>query len=342
MKIAVLGLGFMGSTHIKAWRKIPGAELAAVVSRDERRLSGDLTAVQGNLGGAGEKLDFSAVARYTCAEDAVRDPSVEAVDICLPTSLHERIALLALASGKHVLVEKPLALDGSSADRMVAAAERHGRILMAAQVLRFIAPYRAAADILHSGRLGTVRAAIFRRRCAAPAWSAWLTDPAQSGGGVFDLLIHDIDFCVHAFGKPDAVIASGYEDLARGIDWIVAQFWYPSIGAVALSGGWHHPASYPFSMEFTILSDGGTLEFDSAGAPLAEYGADGRPHPLEVPFEASATDGYRAELEYFMDCATHGRKPLKCPPEESAAAVKLAILMLESRRRNGEKIPCDL
>lgn len=338
MKIAVLGLGFMGSTHIKAWRQIPGAELTAVASHDQRRLSGDLTGIQGNLGGAGEKLDFSTVAKYTRAEDAVRDPGVEAVDICLPTHLHESIAVLAMRAGKHVIVEKPMALDGAAADRMIAEAERHGRTLMAAQVVRFIAPYRAAADILRSGRLGPVRAAIFRRRCAAPTWSAWLTDPARSGGGVFDLLIHDIDFCLHAFGKPEAVSACGYEDLARGVDWILAQFWYPSIGGVAITGGWHHPAAYPFSMEFTIVADGGTLEFDSTGAPLAEYGADGRQHAIDVP----DTDGYRAELEYFLDCATHGRKPAACPPEESAAAVKLALLMLESRAKDGEKIACHL
>ncbi|HXM42223.1 MAG TPA: Gfo/Idh/MocA family oxidoreductase [Bryobacteraceae bacterium] len=338
MKIAVIGLGFMGSTHVHAWRQIPGAELAAVASRDPVRLSGDFTGVRGNLGGQGGKLDFSAVAKYTSAEEAVRDPAIEAVDICLPTNLHERIAALALAAGKHVLVEKPMALDGASADRMIAAAERHGRILMAAQVVRFIPPYRGAADILRSGRLGPVRAAIFRRRCAAPAWSIWLSDPAQSGGGVFDLLIHDIDFCLHVFGKPEAVRASGYEDLARGVDWILAQFQYPGIGAVAISGGWHHPAAYPFSMEFTIVADNGTLEFDSSATPLAEYGADASQHALNVP----DTDGYRAELEYFLDCATRGEKPLACPPEESAAAVKLAHLMLESRNRNGEKIACNL
>jgi len=341
MKIAVIGLGFMGSTHVHAWRQIPGAELAAVASRDRQRLSGDFTGVQGNItkpGGQGQKLDFSAVAKYTSAEEAVLDPTVEAVDICLPTNLHERIAVLAIAEGKHVLVEKPMALDGAAADRMIAAAERHGRVLMAAQVVRFIPPYRAAADILRSGRLGPVRAAIFRRRCAAPAWSAWLSDPAQSGGGVFDLLIHDIDFCLHVFGKPEAVTASGYEDLPRGVDWILAQFWYPSIGAVAISGGWHHPAAYPFSMEFTIVADDGTLEFDSAGRPLVEYGADGCEHVLDVP----PTDGYRAELEYFLDCVKHGEKPLACPPEESAAAVKLAHFMLESRNRNGEKMACNL
>jgi len=337
MRIAVLGLGFMGSTHLKAWRQIPEAQLTAVASNNKQRLSGDLTGVAGNLGGPGEKLDFSSVAKYARAEDAVHDPDVEAVDICLPTHLHERIAVLALRAGKHVLVEKPMALDGAAADRMIEAADQHGRILMAAQVVRFIPPYRTTADILHSGRLGQVRSAIFRRRCAAPAWSAWLADPAQSGGGVFDLLIHDIDFCLHIFGKPEAVTASGYEDLPRGVDWILAQFWYPSIGAVAVYGGWHHPAAYPFSMQFTILADGGTLEFSSAGAPLAEYGDDGLEHPLNVP----DIDGYRAELAYFLECSAYGRKPAQCPPEESAAAVKLALLMLESRNRNGEKIACS-
>ena len=338
MKIAVIGLGFMGSTHVNAWRQIEGAELAAVAGQEPRRLAGDFTDVQGNLGGQGKELDFSAVAKYESAEEAVLDPAVEAVDICLPTQLHERIAVLALDAGKHVLVEKPMALDGPSADRMIAAAERNGRVLMAAQVVRFIPPYRGAADIMRSGRLGAVRAAIFRRRCAAPAWSAWLTDPAQSGGGVFDLLIHDIDFCLHLFGKPEAVTASGYEDLAHGVDWILAQLWYPSIGAVAISGGWHHPGAYPFSMEFTIVADGGALEFNSVCAPLAEYGADGCRRAVDVP----ATDGYRAELEYFLRCATRGEKPLACPPEESAAAVRLARLMLESRNRNGEKIACNL
>lgn len=338
MKIAVVGLGFMGSTHIAAWNQIAGAELAAVASRDARRLSGDLSGVQGNLGGTGGKLDFSGIARYTSAEEVIRDPNVEAVDICLPTHLHAPIALMVLEAGKHVLVEKPMALDGAAADRMIAAAKRYRRVLMAAQVVRFIAPYRAAADLVRSGRLGAVRAAIFRRRCAAPAWSAWLTDAAQSGGGVFDLLIHDIDYCLHLFGNPEAVTASGYEDLGRGIDWIVAQLWYPLIGAVAISGGWHHPVAYPFSMEFTMVTDGGTLEFNSASAPLAEYGADGQPHVLNV----TDTDGYRAELEYFHGCAVRGEEPDMCRPEESAAAVRVAQLMLESRRRNGEKIRCGL
>ena len=64
MRIAVLGLGFMGSTHLKALRNVSGATLAAVVSADDKKLSGDLSDIQGNLGGPGEKMDFTGVSRY--------------------------------------------------------------------------------------------------------------------------------------------------------------------------------------------------------------------------------------------------------------------------------------
>ena len=64
MRVAVAGLGFMGSTHIRALQSIPQAELVAVCSRDEKKLAGDLSGIQGNLGGPGERLDFSALAKY--------------------------------------------------------------------------------------------------------------------------------------------------------------------------------------------------------------------------------------------------------------------------------------
>src|ERR1043166_2399205 len=108
MLIAVLGLGFMGSTHLKALRKIPQATLAAVVSSDEKKLAGDLSAIQGNIGGPGEKMDFSGIARYSAIEEALGDPNVDAVDICLPTDQHAPVAIEALRAGKHVLVEKPM------------------------------------------------------------------------------------------------------------------------------------------------------------------------------------------------------------------------------------------
>lgn len=336
MNFAVIGLGFMGSTHLKAWKNIPAARLAAVVSTNEKHLSGDLSDIQGNLGGPGERFDFSNVKKYRTPEEAMADPEIEAVDICLPTDLHASTALAALRAGKHVLVEKPMALDGDAADELVAEARKAGRLLMTGQVLRFVPSYRITADTIKSGKLGQVRSAFFRRRCAAPFWSKWIGDASRSGGGVFDLLIHDVDYCLHLLGMPEAVTAVGYEAMERGIDWISAQLEYPGVGGVIITGGWHHPKAYPFSMEFTVVADGGTLEFSSAGRPFTLYSAAGEAQPLET----QEADFFQTEVEYFTECVTKGLRPELCLPEESAAAVRLTRLMVESRSRNGERIAC--
>lgn len=337
MRIAVFGLGFMGSTHLKAWKNIPVATLVAVADESEKRLTGDLSDIQGNIGGPGEKYDFSRVRTYRTTAEALADAEIEAVDICLPTDQHVAVATAALGAGKHVLVEKPMALDAAGADALLAAGRESGRILMTGQVCRFNPSYDAAAKMLKSGRLGPVRAAVLRRRCAAPAWSKWLHNAALSGGGVFDLLIHDVDYCMAAFGTPRSVAATGYEDMPHGIDFIEARLQYENGAIVLVTGGWHHPKAYPFSMEFTITAEGGTLEYNSSGKPLTLYRADGE---TETPALADV-DIFQAELEYFLECAKTGRSPERCPPEESANAVKLMRLMLESRSRNGEAISCN-
>ena len=338
MRVAVLGLGFMGSVHLKALRSIPGAELAAVYSSDPVKLSGDLSAIQGNLGGPGEHFDFSTVRKYTDIPALLADASIDAVDLCLPTDLHAPVAVDALRAGKHVLVEKPMAIDTASARRMIDEATRQNRILMTGQVLRFFPMYQVLRDRLRDGQLGQVRWAMFRRRCAAPAWSQWLADPARSGGGVFDLLIHDLDMCLHLFGKPATLAATGYQALDAGIDLMSADLHYPGGFTAHVTGGWHHPKSYPFSMEYTVASDGGTLEYSSSGRPPTLHRADGE---AEVLPQAEG-DAYAAQIAYFLECCRAGRQPDLCPPRESADAVSLAHLMLDSRTRNGERMECKL
>src|SRR5262249_35666275 len=159
-----------------------------------------------------------------------------------------------LRAGKHVLVEKPLALDAAGADKVLAAAAESDRVFMTGQVCRFHPAYHTAREMLRSGKLGEVRAALLRRRCAAPAWTKWLHKPEISGGGVFDLLIHDVDACLYEFGMPQSVAATGWEDMPRGIDFIEARLHYSNGAAVVVTGGWHHPKAYPFSMEFTITA----------------------------------------------------------------------------------------
>ena len=326
----------MGSAHLKALKCVPDATLDAILSNDDRAREGDLSGVQGNLGGPAERYDFASVKKYRDSAKVLADPDIEAVDICLPTFLHAPVALQALKAGKHVLVEKPMALTGEEAEELLREAKRQNRILMSAQVLRFFPQYQVLRDTLPT--LGATRHAFFRRRCAAPAWSKWLKNKALSGGGVFDLLIHDVDMALWLFGVPLSVSAIGSEDLARGIDILNATLFYPKGLQVSISGGWHHPKSYPFSMEYTVVADGGTIEYSSAGLPPTLYKEDGTAVPLKI----GTHDGYVEEIKYFVDCVNGACQPEYCPPESSVQAVKLALLLDQARNRSGEVIPCHL
>src|ERR1041385_8661515 len=111
VRMAVVGLGFMGSTHWKAMRGAPGITVAAVYSQDDTKLKGDLSAIKGNIGGPGEVMDTTGITPYRNIDMLLADPNIDAVDVCLPTDMHEPVAVAALRAGKHVLVEKQMALD---------------------------------------------------------------------------------------------------------------------------------------------------------------------------------------------------------------------------------------
>lgn len=336
MRVGVLGLGFMGITHLQAWQQVPGAQVVAVMSRNAARWASDATTVQGNLGRQDSPLDFSGYRKYSSADDLLQDPQIDAVDICLPTHVHAPVAMQALQAGKHVLLEKPMALDGAAADQLCAEAQRTGKVLMVAHVLRFMAPYQALSDVLRSGKLGAIRSALFRRRTAVPEWGAWEFDRQLSGGGVYDLLIHDVDMALHLFGVPDAISSTGFENLTGGVDTVTSQFHYRHADSVVITGGWHHRGAYPFSMEYTVIGDHGVVEYSSAGRPPAVYWQNGEQELLPMPEE----DAFAAELSYFAECCRTGTAPLRCPPEESALAVKAALLMSAAREQKGGKVPC--
>lgn len=331
----MIGLGFMGLTHLKGLKNIPGVEIAAVSSDNPAALSGDLSAIQGNLGGSGETFDFSMAEKFADALEAVRTAKVDAVDLCLPTNLHAPVAIAALEAGKHVLVEKPMAMNEDECAAMIAAAQKAGRILMCAQVLRFNAAYLPLVEGVRGGKFGQIRHALFRRRCAAPGWGGWLRDKTKSGGGVFDLLIHDVDMMQYLFGIPVQVRAWGHEDLQAGLDLLTAEFEYPSF-TVTVTGGWHHMKDYPFSMEYTVAGDAGVAEFSSAGRDPHWYARGGG----DQPFPLATKDGYEAEVEYFVECCRANRRPEICAPESSAATVALMRRAEEARGKKGEAVPC--
>lgn len=314
----------MGAAHVSAIVANPEAELAAVVTTNAKARTGDLSETGGNLDLGTRKFDFSRVSKYDHWRDLVADPNVEAVTVCLPTDLHAEVSCAALAAGKHVLCEKPMALSAPECDRMLAAAAQAQRVLMIAQVLRFWPDYLCLAEFLNDRTYGRVRQATFVRMCGEPAWSKWLPDQQRSGGAVLDLLVHDIDQILLLFGMPDRVTA---KQLGSG-DALMASFLYPGGPEVRLQGGWFAPET-PFSMSFQVRCDAAAIELTADGLKV-----NGQVLELEKK------NAYAEEVDYFLACCRNGTQPLKCMPADSAKAVKVALALKESRAKDGEQIKC--
>src|SRR5580693_1763176 len=163
IRIGIVGVGFMGMIHYLAARKLKNARVEAICSRDEKKLAGDWTAIQGNFGPRGEMMDLAGVKKYRNLDDLLRDKDIDLIDICNPTHLHPETAIKALQADKHVLVEKAIALAPAQADAMLAAAKQANRLLMVAHVLPFVPEFAFAAEAARSKRYGKLLGGHFKR-----------------------------------------------------------------------------------------------------------------------------------------------------------------------------------
>ena len=139
-----------------------------------------------------------------------------------------------------------------------------------------------------------------------------------SGGAVLDLLIHDADFVLHCFGKPDKVSALGFRSSNGKTDLNSAHCSFSHGSSASIEGGWHPDSEYPFSMSFEATADGRTLNWSSQTAEKTDF------------------DPWTAQLQHFADAARNNTPPALAPASEAADAVRLVELLAESRRKHGE------
>jgi predicted dehydrogenase len=309
VRVGIAGIGFMGVTHFKAYPQVEGAQVAAIFTRDQKKLAGDWTNVRGNFGGAGGVQDLTGIKKYDDLDAMLADPEIDLIDLCLPSYLHRDLAIRALEAGKHVLVEKPIALNVEDADAMIAAAERTGKLLMVAQVLRFWPEFAVIKDLLDSGEYGALRGAHFKRVISRPDWSGdnWFDDPSKTGGPVVDLHIHDTDFIQYLLGKPEAVWSTGTVSKGGGVDYLVTQYQYPGrnvcitaqSGAVAMKG-------IEFEHGYDVYFERAMLKHNSSTTPKVElYTEDGGKQELTPRI----TDGFATQLQIAVQGVASGVLP---------------------------------
>jgi predicted dehydrogenase len=326
--VGLVGMGFIGKTHLGVYARSRAAHLVAVCDLSERRLKRDLAAASGNIRhDTGVKVDFSNVCSTSDFRAILKDSDVEMVDLCLPTHLHKKFALAALKAGKHVLCEKPIALSSAEAKTLLAAAKKAKGHFMVAHCMRFWPEYVFARDAVKSKRYGRVLSAAFRRYSAAPGWSwqNWMLNSRRSGGVPLDLHIHDADFISVLFGMPKKVFASVPRMSSGG--WISACYDYGRAMHVSAEAAWVPARDFPFSMSYLITCEKGVLDYDSSRTPALQVRlANGNVEAVEL----DKRDGYTREIEYFLRCVIDRRKPLLATPEDAARAVKLVEAELRS------------
>jgi len=315
MRVGIAGIGFMGWIHYLAYKNVAGIELGAVCSRDPKKLAGDWRGIQGNFGPPGEQVDLSAVSKYAEFEQMLADPNIDLIDICLPPDLHCEATLKALAAGKHVFVEKPMALTADECQRMVAAAGKAGKQVLVGHVLPFFAEYVYAREAIASGKYGRLIGGSFKRIISDPLWLKDFYDPRKVGGPLVDLHVHDAHFIRMLFGQPTSVFSQGR---MRGevVEYCNTffQFADPSL-VVSASSGVVNQQGRPFTHGFEIHLEKATLNYELAWVagessprmlPLTVFDSDGKAIVPELP-ASGPIQPFEAEIAEVVRSIESGR-----------------------------------
>ena len=197
-KIAIVGVGNISEFHIAGYLKNPNVELYAFCDINEERLQAK-----------GAKY---GVTRLFTDEQAMFDahPEIDAVSVCTWNNSHASCSITALNAGKHVLCEKPMAMNEQEAAQMIEASKRNGKKLMIGFVRRFGNDAAVVKDFIEGGSVGDIyyAKATYLRRNGNPG--GWFGDKKRSGGGpLIDLGVHVMDLTRYLMGNPTPVSVYG-------------------------------------------------------------------------------------------------------------------------------------
>jgi predicted dehydrogenase len=309
VRIGIVGIGFMGMIHYLAARKLKGARVTAICSRDAKKRAGDWRGIRGNFGPPGEQMHLGKVKTHAEVDDLLDDPEIDLVDICNPTQQHPQTAIAALRAGKHVLVEKAIALDPRDADAMVKTAAQAGKLLMVAHVLPFFPEFAFAAEAVRNGKYGRLLGGHFTRVISRPDWSSDIGDPAKTGGPAVDLHIHDTHFIGLLAGVPQKVFSTGIEENGA-VQYLTTAYLYgPGGPAVTCSSGAVSQKGREFVHSYEIYLERATLTYESGTKPLTILTPDGKAKQPKLKGGAEATAAFTLELQAAVNGVKQGREP---------------------------------
>jgi len=328
VRLAILGAGEMGATHAGAYARFgrrEHVEVAAIMSRSATRARGLAKRFKASW--------------FTDPHKILRDESIDAIDVTVPSSLHRKFVVPALERGKHVFCETPIALTLRDADAMIDAARSNRRILMVAQLMRFVADYQRAHDQAASGALGKPRVVV-ARRLSRPYWSAKRPRPFRIyGEPILELSIHDFGVANWILGRPRSVLAHGVSGSSGVTEQAMVAVEYRGTSAY-IEGSAMMPPGFPFTTALRVQCEAGVFDHVTqfTGGPIPQarsirYTERG----LEkVPIRGH--DPYEAECRHFVRAALRKADPKILSPQAERDALRVALAARESIRRKREVV----
>jgi len=312
-KVAILGAGFISDIHMECYERfIPEAEVVGVYARDAEKVKA-----------------FAAKhhipAWYTDMDALINESGCEIVDICLPNFLHAKAALSAASAGKHIIIEKPLAVTLEEADEMIAACKKAGVKLMYAEELCFAPKYERVRQMVKEGAVGEIYMLKQSEKHSGPH-SDWFYDENLAGGGVLmDMGCHALEWFRWMLNnaKPVSVYASMstilHKNRTKGEDnSIVIVEFENGVTAVA-ENSWAKHGGMDDRSE--VYGTGGVVYADLfMGNSAVAYSKHGFGYAMEkadttvgwsfAVFEEVFNQGYPHELKHFVDCVRNNKEPL--------------------------------
>ena len=319
--IGIIGLGFMGKTHASAYQELQSVldfKVTAVADIDRER--------------ADKTAQLLGVKAYYSAQELLDHAEINTADICLPTFLHYEYASKAISKGFNIFVEKPLCLHSKDAYSLAKQAEEKGVFSQVGQCIRFWTEYEYLKSLIDDGVYGKVKHIKLRRLSPRPGWgwNNWLLNEPLSGGATLDLQIHDADYALYLFGKPEKIKAFATHG-GEKYSGIVSELKYKDF-TVMTEGSWDYPSSFPFEMSYIATFEEATVIFSSLHG-LTVYPAEDKSFCPDLKKECVAQSdtggnvsdlgGYYNELYYFIDCINKGVQPVKAPLSGGADSVEL-------------------
>lgn len=346
VRIGVVGVGGISACHISAYQKNPDVELVAFcdINKDTLKKKGEMYGVK---------------ALYTDFGEMLKNEDIDAVSVCTWNNAHAELAIQALRAGKHVLCEKPMAMNREQAEKMLEESEKAGKILMVGFVRRYGNDVVVAKDLVDSGALGDIYFAKVKylRRNGNPG--GWFSDKKRSGGGpLIDLGVHVIDLARYLMGKPKVVSVYGatFEKLGNRSDVKDEK------GYLATADGQKEVCDVEDLAVADLRFDNGSLMHLETSYSLnikdddnlvAVYGTKGGLDVNERCEIHTQQNGYLVdtslanrvtmdsmfdnEINHFVDCVKNGKQPNSCA-EDGLEIMKIIDAIYESSRTGHEVI----